>query len=930
MTDVQMAGVFLLTYLIHSTIAIVVIAAAVWRLTCLQAAELRVIMWKLSLTMPLVTATATTVFDVPHFGLQVPLTWSAEDAQPAVDATAVWEYHMPVTDRASDTALVTPNMTGEMLNENVAATSRSPRAADSGTTTITIASSERSSVWLAAGVAWLVAIFFGFAKLGVQLRRLWRLRNTAAIVDDPEIQSQLNGLRRQLNIRRPVDLIQSANVTGPMTAGIRRPFIVLPVAMDLCPEANSTAAATSDSDTCSPPVDDSAADDGAVAGPAVTEAMAGESMSASPKSRGITCRPGAAEYRALLAHELVHVARRDAVWNLIVQIVSRAFPIQPLNVLAGRRLRREMDFVADSLAAQTLGERTGLLRCLVRLGDQLTGRPSDPAGCSALTACMATLNSTLGQRVEALLDADPRPRHFDRTARTVVVLLVVCCAFLTASVVPRAVARRSAEASNSEVVSPVRNSSMNKQMSMLMMVAGLAFPASADEPQTKAAVAPAAAELKTTPDAIPEGVARFNGMLVGRLAAKDVERGTFVVRVDAVPRVWRNSKAKNPKSLVGRTIEVSGVTRKFLDVLVVTRIGETIEFECRHDGDGLVFPGELLRKVAPYDPADYPELPEEFRGFRGAVVADIVKKDPETFEMILKVQRVTNTWKENAAKQVNAIEGRQLMLAGFWNRKDAYHSLKVGDRIEVGMQHIGLRSDHLTVAEFVRKSEAGPDRPAMKKEGEAAAADGFTRETRGFRGMLVGRLVEKDVERGTFAITVDAVPRVWKNNKASSPKSFLGQNVPAEGVTGRMLDALVVARIGDTIEFGALHDGGDRVRVGEVLRKVAPVKPGDYPVLPDGFRGFRGMVIAKVIRKDDHLMDLVVQVSRIKDTFDGSRAKDAESIIGERAMLAGFWQRKDAFHSISVGDTIECGVEHPERLSDHLTVIESVKKVEHP
>ena len=96
--------------------------------------------------------------------------------------------------------------------------------------------------------------------------------------------------------------------------------------------------------------------------------------------------------------------------------------------------------------------------------------------------------------------------------------------------------------------------------------------------------------LKKTPDALPDGMKEFNGMLLGRLAAKDVEKGTFVVSVDAVPRVWRDSKAGDPQSVVGKTVEVSGVFGKFLDVLVVARKGETLEFECKHDGDGLVRP----------------------------------------------------------------------------------------------------------------------------------------------------------------------------------------------------------------------------------------------------------------------------------------------------------------------------------------------------
>lgn len=473
---------------------------------------------------------------------------------------------------------------------------------------------------------------------------------------------------------------------------------------------------------------------------------------------------------------------------------------------------------------------------------------------------------------------------------------------------------------------------MNRYFTVLTALVGLTSPSLGSEPQSdtgiKTETKAVAADRTTTPDALPEGIVKFNGMLVGRLAGKDVEKGTFVARIDAVSRVWRNSAAEDPKSIVGKTVEIAGVFGRFLDVLVVTRVGETIEFECKHDGDRLVFPGEMLRKVAPYDPRDYPVLPEEFRGFRGAVIADVVKKDPETFELIVKVNRITDTWKDNAAKDAKSIEGKPLMLAGFWNRKDAYYGLKVGDKIEVGMQHIGIRSDHLTVAEFVRKASQGPDREVTKSEGESPAEDGLAEELRGFRGMLVGRLIEKDIERGTFTITVDAVPRVWNNNKATSPKSFLGTNVAAEGVAGKMLDTLIVAKIGETIEFGALHNGGDRMRVGEVLRKVAPVKSGDFPVLPDEFRGFKGMVIAKVIRKDDHLMDMIVEITEIKSTFPSSRAKNSQAIIGRPAMLAGFWQRKDAFHDISVGDTIECGIEHPQLLSDHLSVIESLKKVE--
>ncbi len=437
-----------------------------------------------------------------------------------------------------------------------------------------------------------------------------------------------------------------------------------------------------------------------------------------------------------------------------------------------------------------------------------------------------------------------------------------------------------------------------------------------------------AEELKTSPDPLPEGVTNFNGMLLGRLAAKDVEDGTFVVLVDAVPRVWRNSKAKDPDSIVGKTVKVNGVFGKFLDVLVVTRIGETLEFECKNEDEGLKFPGELLRKAAPYSPEDFPVLPEEFRGFKGAVLADVVKKDAETLEMIVQVRKVIEPWEGSRAKDPKSIEGKRMTLAGFWNRRDDYHDLKAGDRIQFGMHHISIRSNHVSVERFVRKVEADDDKEMMQNEAAAGAGDGLTKELRGFRGMLVGKLVKKDVERGTFTIKVDAVPRVWRNNQATAPKNFIGRNADAGEVPSSLLDALVVTRIGDTLEFGALHEDGDRMRVGEVLRKVAPVKPGDYPELPNAFRGFRGMVVGKILKKDDQLMELIVEVTKVGETFPANRAEEPSSIVGKKVMLTGFWRRKDAFHGVDVGDTIRTGMEHPQKLSDNLSVIETFQKVD--
>ena len=434
---------------------------------------------------------------------------------------------------------------------------------------------------------------------------------------------------------------------------------------------------------------------------------------------------------------------------------------------------------------------------------------------------------------------------------------------------------------------------------------------------------------KRTADELPRDVYRFNGMIVGRVVKKDVEKGTFVINVDAVPRVWRNSKAEKPKSLIGKNIQVDGVFGKWLDALLLVKDGETLECEARHDGgNGLTFPGELLRKAAPYKPGDYPVLPDGFRGFNGAVAGKIVSKSTDLMEVILQVDRVLDSWKGNAAKKPESIVGKRVMLGGFWQRKEAYHGLKVGDRIEVGMKHIGRQSDHLNVVEFVRKSKGRKETPRDGDQAETHEGAKGEFPARGFMGALVGRLVEKDVEKGTLVLKVDAVPRVWKNNKAKNPKRLVGQNVEVDGIASRFLDALLTTRKGETLEVAARHDGGSSLTFpGELFRKVAPYKPEDYPVLPDGFRGFRGVVKAEVVKKDQMMYGLIIKVLSVERSFENSRAEDAKSIVGKSAILTGFWRRKEIYNSFKVGDLIEAGVRHEVPGSDVVGVFEGVRKV---
>jgi hypothetical protein len=457
-------------------------------------------------------------------------------------------------------------------------------------------------------------------------------------------------------------------------------------------------------------------------------------------------------------------------------------------------------------------------------------------------------------------------------------------------------------------------------MTTLALLTGLTLQVAAEEKPAAEKQPERPPITRKTVDKLPDGAARFAGVLIGRIVTKDVEKGTLVINVDAVPRLWKNGSSK-PKSLIGKNIVVDGVFGRFLDILLVADEGDTLELAARHDGgDGLTYPGELFRRVGPYKAEDYPVLPDDFRGFNGAVAAKIVKKSTEKLELIIEVEQVIDTWKKNQAKKPDSIKGKQLMLAGFWRKKEAYHDLKVGDRIEVGLQHTTRGSDHLTIAEFIRPASKG--RPARSRVETAEKSDGaFPAGMRRFNGMIVGRLLTKDVEKGTFVVEVDAVPRVWRNSKAEDPKSIVGKTVMVDGVFGKFLDVLLLVKKGETLECEARHDGGTNLTFpGEALRKVAPVKPGDYPELPEGFRGFNGFVTGKIVTKDPEMMEIMLQVEGVKKSSDKSRAKKPESIVGKKVMVIGFWRKKEAYAGLKVGDTVECAVQHVVSRSDHLNV----------
>ena len=132
------------------------------------------------------------------------------------------------------------------------------------------------------------------------------------------------------------------------------------------------------------------------------------------------------ELRVVLAHELGHIKRRDPMWTVVSRLAGALFFIQPLNRLAIREMEAEAEFLCDDWAVQQTGEPVTLARSLTRISEWLTSPPPAP-----VLAVIRDKGSPLLRRVQRLL-APParRPRALRARVLGLVVVLVGLTAFI--------------------------------------------------------------------------------------------------------------------------------------------------------------------------------------------------------------------------------------------------------------------------------------------------------------------------------------------------------------------------------------------------------------------------------------------------------------------------------------------------------------------
>jgi beta-lactamase regulating signal transducer with metallopeptidase domain len=118
------------------------------------------------------------------------------------------------------------------------------------------------------------------------------------------------------------------------------------------------------------------------------------------------------ELEGMLAHELAHVERRDALLLALCRAVEVVLFVQPFHRAARARLMAEIEIGCDERAAEWTGDPAALASCLAEVATWIVAARRDE-----LVPAMAARGSRLEQRVRGLLDPARKPRASARASR---------------------------------------------------------------------------------------------------------------------------------------------------------------------------------------------------------------------------------------------------------------------------------------------------------------------------------------------------------------------------------------------------------------------------------------------------------------------------------------------------------------------------------
>lgn len=213
-----------------------------------------------------------------------------------------------------------------------------------------------------------------------------------------------------------------------------------------------------------------------------------------------------------------------------------------------------------------------------------------------------------------------------------------------------------------------------------------------------------------------------------------------------------------------------------------------------------------------------------------------------------------------------------------------------------------------------------------KKGGKRQAKPGARKGSVNLYAIVIGRLRSKDIELGELEMEVDYVlsDADWASSK------LVGQRVRLVGVAGPFLDNLLQIKRGETIK---VRTGDFNIEKGvlgfgykfQVLERTQPFRPADFGVPPTKFRGFDGQLVGKVVETLGY--EILLEVTECIPSKD-SRAEDADSVVGSRIRIAGFYrQHQEAYEDLKIGDRIRVSTSHGNPTRDALSVTDDLRKL---
>ncbi|MEO8000431.1 MAG: M56 family metallopeptidase [Arenimonas sp.] len=194
---------------------------------------------------------------------------------------------------------------------------------DSGVSADTVTSGLYQQLpWIV--IAWSLGCAFFSLRMAMGLSWISNARRHSLANANGSLQSKLNLLAIQFDVRRPVQLLICNDIDSPVTAGWWKPVVLVPAAL--------------------------------------------------------ASRLPPDYIEALLAHELAHIKRHDYLVNLIQSFIEAVLFFHPAVWWLSKQIRIERENIADDLAAEVLGEPRQLAVALAALDEfQFAGPLLAPA-----------------------------------------------------------------------------------------------------------------------------------------------------------------------------------------------------------------------------------------------------------------------------------------------------------------------------------------------------------------------------------------------------------------------------------------------------------------------------------------------------------------------------------------------------------------------